>query len=73
MSSEADLHSPRPFCDWHEDHGNVLWWSIPIVEPPYVGTALDEEFDNLWPPGRRFNLWWTPLPDAKRIEDQVPL
>jgi hypothetical protein len=30
---------------WHEDFGNVLWWLFPIVEPPYVGTPLDDD----WP------------------------
>jgi hypothetical protein len=24
--------------DWHEDNGCVLWWRLPIDEPPYVGT-----------------------------------
>jgi hypothetical protein len=37
MSGEA----PRPFHEWHEDHGNVLWWLWPIKEPPYIGTPLD--------------------------------
>lgn len=86
-----DLHHPRPFCDWHEDHGDVLWWRIPIIEAPYIGSPVclgRKEQHHLtdtmsiiidgvgaWP----FNhaderhLWWTPLPDAQRIEDQVPL
>lgn len=90
-----DLHRPRPFCDWHEDRGDVLWWRIPICEPPYVGSPLDSGYAvgaqviigsrsskicSLglmlgWPfseADERY-LWWTPLPDAKRIEDQVPL
>lgn len=86
-----DLHRPRPYSDWHEDHGDVLWWRIPISEPPYVGSPLDlgrtmmveiyigtEQFEfpaqqtGGWPFGDHTrNLWWTPLPDAKRIEDQV--
>lgn len=71
--SESDLHRPRPFCDWHEDHGDVLWWRIPISEPPHVGTPLDTAWPRWrgWSDDREF--WWTPLPDAKRIEDQVPL
>ncbi|WP_156370297.1 hypothetical protein [Novosphingobium sp. Leaf2] len=36
-----DLYRIRPFCDWHEDHGDVLWWRIPICESPYVGSPLD--------------------------------
>ena len=91
--SEVDLYKPRPFFVWSEDIGNVLWWRIPISEPPYVGTPLDlgrsvhvqigfglETIEaNIgdaggWPFKDRDipNLWWTPLPDAKRIEDQVP-
>lgn len=89
--ADIDLHRPRPYCDWHEDHGSVLWWRIPISEPPYVGMPLDLgrdievqigdgvplkvaevagwPFDETDEP----DLWWTPLPDAKRIQDQVPL
>lgn len=89
-----DLYRIRPFCDWHEDHGDVLWWRIPISEAPYVGSPLDlgrqmvmqvcvgREFHQSaefttggWPfdESDNRNLWWTPLPDARRIEDQVPL
>lgn len=92
--ADSDLHRPRPFCDWNEDHGNVLWWRIPISGPPYVGGPTDlgrtmvveiyigrEQIDlpmrntGGWPfdDADIPHLWWTPLPDAKRIEDQVPL
>jgi len=92
--AETDLHRPRPFCDWHEDRGDVLWWRIPISEPPYLGTPLDlgrsmkvevtiglehHEMKGAdvggwpWQEEDERHLWWTPLPDAKRIEDQVPL
>lgn len=37
--SEAD--SPRPFHEWHEDHGDVLWWLWPIEQAPWVGSPLD--------------------------------
>lgn len=89
-----DLYRIRPFCDWHEDHGPVLWWRIPISEAPYVGSPLDlgrtmkveiqiglEEHEfplrdvGGWPfdPEDERHLWWSRLPDARRIEDQVPL
>ncbi len=32
---------PRPFSEWHEEIGDVLWWKFPITEAPYVGTPLD--------------------------------
>lgn len=28
----------RPLSEWHEDHGFVLWYRLPITEPPWVGT-----------------------------------
>lgn len=31
----------RPFREWHEDHGDVLWWKLPIMESPYCGSPLD--------------------------------
>lgn len=89
--ADTDLYRPRPFCDWHEDHGDVLWWRIPVTEAPYLGSPLclgrkewHEMTESLsllidgvgaWPFERdeERHLWWTPLPDAKRIEDQVPL
>lgn len=40
--SQADgQREARPFNEWHEDHGDVLWWHFPIVESPYVGSPLD--------------------------------
>lgn len=33
--------TPRPFHEWHEDIGSVLWWLWPIEQPPYVGSPLD--------------------------------
>lgn len=36
--------TPRPRDTWSEDDGDVIWWAIPICEPPYVGTPLDEDF-----------------------------
>jgi hypothetical protein len=33
------LHTLRPADEWHEDFGTVLWWHVPIQEPPYVGAG----------------------------------
>lgn len=33
--------TPRPFHEWHEDIGPVLWWLWPIEHEPYVGSPLD--------------------------------
>lgn len=32
-----DLFQAYRFDDWHEDLGDVLWWRLPVQEPPYVG------------------------------------
>lgn len=37
--------SVRTLAAWHEDHGDVLWWMLPVCEPPYCGTPLDDD----WP------------------------
>jgi hypothetical protein len=31
----------RHISEWHEDYGPVLWWKLPVTEPPYVGTPND--------------------------------
>lgn len=31
--------------EWGEEDGDVLWWRFPIVEPPYCGSPLDDD----WP------------------------
>ena len=36
--------SARPLSEWHEDHGDKLWWKFPVVEAPYCGSPLDEDF-----------------------------
>lgn len=35
---------PRSIEEWGEDYRDCLWWSFPIVEPPYCGTPLDSDF-----------------------------
>lgn len=44
----------RPIDEWHEDYGDVLWWTFPIQEPPYCGSPLDID----WPD---YHTHWTPL------------
>ncbi|QHZ52180.1 hypothetical protein [Paenibacillus larvae] len=45
---------PIPYKEWHEGHGDVLWWVFPIVEPPYSGSPIDED----WP---GYHTHWTPF------------
>lgn len=35
----------RPIEEYHEDLGNVLWWTYPICEPPYYGSPNSSD----WP------------------------
>lgn len=37
----------QPLNDWHEDDGTALFSAMPINEPPYCGTPLDDD----WPFG----------------------
>lgn len=46
--------TPRPLDDWHHDIGPVLWWALPVVEPPYSGTPEDDD----WP---GYHTHWTPI------------
>lgn len=34
----------QAYEQWTEEIGPVLWWSFPIIEPPYCGTPLDSDF-----------------------------
>lgn len=36
-NSTKRKHTLRPYAEWHEDYGPVLWWRFPIQEEPYVG------------------------------------
>ncbi|MEK3674624.1 hypothetical protein [Paenibacillus sp. FSL R10-2771] len=44
----------RPIDDWHEDYGDVIWWTFPIQESPYCGSPLDMD----WP---GYHTHWTPI------------
>lgn len=57
LRDHDDARVPRGRDSWHEDHGDVLWWTDPITEPPYVGTPLDDDFPE-------YVTHWTPLPEA---------
>ena len=49
-----NTRDPIPVDKWHEDDGDVLWWRFPVVEAPYVGTPLDDDFPD-------YVTHWTPL------------
>ena len=60
-------HPGYTLSQWHEDLGDVLCWTLPVEEAPYVGMPLASD----WPFGeddgtRRMVLRWTPLPSPPR-------
>ena len=67
------------FSEWHEDHGDVLWWMAPICEPPsYVGTPLDSSWP--WEDVNESALVWcksmqpetaTPTPPQEATNDDA--
>lgn len=54
MLSIFGCDTAKPIDEWHEDIGDVLWWSFPIQEPPYCGSPLDAD----WPD---YHTHWTPI------------
>lgn len=52
--SAVDRVILRPLAAWDHADGAVLWWKLPIEEPPYCGTPGDSD----WP---GYHTHWTPL------------
>lgn len=76
----------RPLSEWHEGHGDVLWWKFPIEEAPYVGSPLDLGYtieitvrthtdDKLMRTNvggwPGYHTHWTPLPEAPTFGEKV--
>lgn len=57
---EKKLREARPIDEWHEDYGDMLWWTFPIEEAPYCGNPLCSD----WP---GYHTHWTPfiIPDKE--------
>ena len=59
--SAEPAQSVRPLEEWHEDHGNAVWWAWDndrkewLGEPAYIGKPLDSD----WPD---YHTHWTPHP-----------
>ena len=34
----------RPLSEWQEDDGDVLWYRVPIREPPFVSSPLSSDW-----------------------------
>lgn len=39
-----DAIEPIPAEEWNEDDGDVIWWRLPVEEPPYIGSPLCDDF-----------------------------
>jgi hypothetical protein len=48
--------TPQPRDTWEEEDGPVLWWLLPVSEPPYCGTPLDDDFPE-------YMTHWTQCPE----------
>jgi hypothetical protein len=57
-------NTPRTGDTWHEDDGVALWFALPIDEPPYCGSPLDDDFPWVSTPFQA--LHWVPLPSLFR-------
>lgn len=57
----------QPIDQYHEDIGDVLWWALPIEEPPWCGSPLDND----WP---GYHTHWSPLviPTLPEPTEQKP-
>lgn len=74
VSTRPPTPDARHIDEWHEDMGDVLWWTNPVTEAPYVGSPLclgigyelsigdHTQIVHLggWP---GYHEWWTPLPE----------
>jgi hypothetical protein len=56
----ARLHTLHPIDTYHEDQGVVMWWLLPVIEPPYVGTPMDDS----WP---GYHTHWSYLPKIELL------
>lgn len=48
------LEFALPKAYWQQADGNVLWWSFPVQELPYIGQPHDDAFPD-------HCTHWTPL------------
>lgn len=52
----ADIRGLRELGEWSDDDGAVIWWKLPVDEPPWVGTPNDCD----WPD---YHTHWTLIPE----------
>lgn len=55
LSAPTREREARPLEEWHEDMGDVVWWTFPVTEAAMIGSPLD----SAWP---GYHTHWTPHP-----------
>ena len=67
----VDLLRLRPYHEWSDDDGPVLWWALrdgKIEEPPFhAGTPHDSDWDASVYESMDYSLYWTPIPEPSPI------
>lgn len=53
------LRTLRPRAEYHEDYGPVLWFLVPICEPPIVGWEEHAE---------KYHTHWAPISNDYSVE-----
>jgi hypothetical protein len=83
LKAIGDRLVPRPLSEWHEDHGDVVWWSLDqtgkwLSEPAYIGSPLDlgrtyklsigdAEFNVTLGGWPGYHTHWTPHPEVPAL------
>lgn len=60
MADLEPLTALQRFEQWSESDGPVLWWRLPVDEPPFLGSPLDSD----WP---GYHTHWTRIPNNPLI------
>lgn len=68
VAAQAMVEPARPLVEWSEDDGDVMWWKFPIVEPPYVGSPIADDF-----PDYVTHFTKIPVPEVYSNGDQFKL
>lgn len=61
----ADAEKLLTAEEWGEDDRDVIWWTLPFCEPPYVGSPLNCD----WVDG--IYTHWTPIIEPKLPNEQM--
>lgn len=70
----AGMYTLYPAAAWTEEDSTVLWWHLPVSEPPYVGAHECMGEHQVWGPTtcamRQRDGWlthWSRIPDPRKM------